>query len=166
MTLVQGHEFPASVAPRLRSRVLGLGLMMLAGASALWAMRPHVHPHSYLLTLSSTMGDTPGAVYFSAWDSGPVVATHDVSDGKTVIYRRDFQWDDGCNWQAVETLTPVGDRYYYFYTEQFRGCPEGQEPTGMPTPRAGYVSVTSVDADREPTPLTGTLAYRAMVIDE
>jgi hypothetical protein len=155
MTLVQGHEFPASVAPRLRSRVLGLGLMMLASAGAFWATRPHEHPHSFLLTLSSE--NSPSAIYFSAWNDGPVVATHDVSDGKTVVYRRNFNWVDGCTWQAVETLTPVGDRYYYYYAEHFQGCPAGQEPTGVPTPRGGYVSVTRLDGERTPTPPLATL---------
>jgi hypothetical protein len=155
MTLVHGHEFPASVAPRLRSRVLGLGLVMLVGAGAFWATRPHEQPHSYLLTLTSK--DSPSAVYFSAWNDGPVVATHDVSDGKTVVYRRNFTWTDGCTWQAVETLTPVGNRYYYYYAEHFQACPVGQEPTGMPTPRGGYVDVTRVDEARAPSPLLATL---------
>ncbi len=96
MTLVHGHEFPASVAPTLRSRVLGLGLVMLVGAGAFSLTRPHEQPHSYLLTLTSK--DSPSAIYFSAWNDGPVVATHDVSDGKTVVYRRNFTWADGCTW--------------------------------------------------------------------
>jgi hypothetical protein len=96
-----------------------------------------------------------GGIYFSAWDGNPVIADHDASDGRTVIYRRRFVWGDGCTWEAAETLVPKArDRYTYSYRERPLSCPSGAvAELGETTPRDGNVTVHPADVNKPTTPL-------------
>jgi hypothetical protein len=100
--------------------------------------------------------NNPSSIYYSAWNRGPVVAHHDASDGRAVVYRRDFVWHDGCTWQAVERLTPVDGSYAYHYVEHPVSCPTGYHFFGSPSPRDGIVKVVPLATPRPATPLLGT----------
>lgn len=151
MALFEAHGVFSSVAPR--TRALSLGLALLAGVGLILGARELTRPRSYYVLVLHAE-ERPGAIYFSAFEDGPVYASHDASDGETVVYRRDFTWADGCAWQATEELTPDGGGYRYHYDEHLVGCPAGVEPSGLTTPRGGYVHVVSFDGEHASTPLS------------
>ena len=98
-------------------------------------------------------------IYFTAWadDAGKrvdVIADHDGSDGKTVVYRRRLIWFDGCTWDASEKLVPTSaDHYRYTYREVPVSCPPGASAdTGAVTPRDGEVAVFPLQRDEPLTP--------------
>jgi hypothetical protein len=147
----------------LRLAVAAVAAVVLATACPVWADGTAASPGpTYRLTLVA-----PGradAVYFSAWDNGPVIADVSPRSGQPLVYRRDFRWSDGCLWQAVERLTPDGDRYLYRYNEHVVACPSERKAKGTPSPRTGHVLVEQLPpADpRELTPLTGVAASSSL----
>ncbi len=59
----------------------------------------------------------------------------------TLTSRYDFQ--DGCTWEAVETLTPNGrSGYTYDYAERYVSCRPGASP-GIACARHGTVTVSA-----------------------
>lgn len=82
-----------------------------------------------------------GAFYLTAWKDGPIQS--DVTPGHlkpmTFVIRANL--NDGCQWRAVETLTPLDDRTYsYAYDEYIDACEPDAEPY-IKTPRTGTVTV-------------------------
>jgi len=133
-------------------RSLMIALMVaLSGAAAL-AWKAHaLRPQAYVLTLHAAR--SVGHLYYSAWnESAVVIADHDASDGREVVYTRTFTWKDGCTWESTETLTPDGEGYRYFYDEAFVSCPAGLSPRGGTSPHGGYVTVTAAGWQAPLTP--------------
>lgn len=147
MTL--GTEVLTTSRPARILAVSLLGLGLAVAAAALWRT-----DRAYVLELCAPVA--PNAVYFSAWEDGPVVLDHQPSDGKTVVFHRDYTWPDGCSWRAEETLTPIGrNRYHYRYDEEMLSCPPGVYPTGQATPRSGIVTVRPAHGRPALTPHDG-----------
>ena len=144
---------PVHVKVGMTGLALGVGLLLGAGALG---VREHYRPHSYLLVLDGARQD--GMIYYSVFGPEPVIADHDASDGKPVVYRSDFEWVDGCTWQSVETLTPDPTGYSYAYDEHLVACPDGLEPNGVPSPMKGHVSIAQL-----PKVVASTAAYGFML---
>ena len=130
--------------------------LLLVGGGGVFAYSTYQpEPSSYALTLEAP--PAVGQVIFSAWADGNVISEHDPSDGKTLTFRRNFAWADGCMWQAVETLTPSGTRYAYSYVEHPESCPQGILPNGIPSHRYGLVHVTRLAHIESSTALVGEM---------
>jgi hypothetical protein len=113
---------------------LGLGAYFWPHAAA--------NPSVYRLVLHAP--ELPGAFYVSAWNEGPVFASHDANDRQPIVYTRRGQEHDGCLWQGVERLIPVGEHAYrYFYQETILACQPDARPF-MKTPRTGIVTTEKV----------------------
>jgi hypothetical protein len=93
---------------------------------------------SYRLVLD-TESDA-ACVYGSAWNDGDVTLPHDASDGKTVTFTSRYDFQDGCTWEATETLTPSESGYDYEYAEHIVECKKDATP-GLACPRHGHVTV-------------------------
>ncbi|HEY2748837.1 MAG TPA: hypothetical protein VGL86_29655 [Polyangia bacterium] len=93
---------------------------------------------SYRLVLE-TESDA-ACVYGSAWNDGDVVMPHDASDGKVVRFTSRYDFQDGCTWEATETLTPSQAGYDYDYSEHIVDCKRKSRP-GLACPRKGHVTV-------------------------
>jgi len=136
----------------MRTRwVLVAVLPLLAGSTI---ARPTPEPPKKHFRLELHVPDQ-GGIYFSAWDGDPVITDHDAGDGQTVTYRRRYVWDDGCTWEATETLVPkTRERYDYTYRERPLACPKGATAeTYATTPRDGSVTVHPTDLNKPNTPL-------------
>jgi hypothetical protein len=139
------------------ARIIAGTLLALGLFAAAWATRPA--KSTYRLDLNVTRAQY--AVYFSAWDDGPVYLDHDAGTGGTVVFHREFTWVDGCSWRSTEVLRPLGSsRYRYEYDEDLVSCPEGAVPNGVNTPREGIVTVERVAGEHELTTLEGTSTGR------
>ncbi len=134
----------------MRSLLVLALLSLLMGADAGKERKPEVIK-KFRLTLEP---DDSGGFFFTAWGNGDVISASDGSDGK-LVYRRRFDWSDGCKWVATETLTPIGPkRLKYTYRETPTSCPSGaRAATDQTTPRDGVVSVQPLDKDEPLTPL-------------
>jgi len=146
-----------------RFRIPGVVLLaggMIGSIVAAGVAHQLLRPHRYVLTLDAS--PRCGALYFSAFGEAPVVTDH-ANDGKPITFKRTFTWEDGCDWQAVEQLTPVANGYRYHYDEHFVACPAGLQPYGVPSPLDGFVHARRIAEDRAAvTPLEarfGTTAY-------
>ena len=123
-----------------------LKMAAVAGAALLVGMvaAPRVHHHDGTVQrLSLHAPEEPHALYLTAWSDGDVYIT--LHDGK--MKPMEFQTrafiNDGCEWLATETLTPVApDRYDYTYDETILSCEPGATPARK-TPRTGYAIVES-----------------------
>jgi hypothetical protein len=93
---------------------------------------------SYRLVLDADVD--PPCVYGSAWNDGDVVMPHDASDGKTVTFTSRYDFQDGCTWEATETLTPSETGYEYDYAEHIVECKRDATP-GLACPRKGHITV-------------------------
>jgi hypothetical protein len=131
-------------------RVGGVLLLLLfvglwAGSRAgLWASSPHPLSLSGGYRLTLTTESLPNCYYGSAWNDGEVVLAHDASDGKTVTLTSRYDFEDGCTWEATETLTPDGAGYSYAYAERPVACTAGAMPAAA-CARVGSVRVTPHD---------------------
>lgn len=126
----------------------------LLGLAALFV--PHAQPGTYRFTLHAP--ELPNAIYISAWNDGDVYVDHDGSDGKTLTFTRRADEHDGCRWQGMETLAPIGPHaYVYNYDEKILSC----EPDAHPfvrTPRRGIVTVEQIEGVAGLTPFDDTQA--------
>ena len=122
---------------------LGLGAYFWPHAAAT--------PSVYRLVLHAP--EMPGAFYVSAWNDGDVYASHDAGDHQPIVYTRRSQEHDGCLWQGVERLIPVGPHAYrYSYQETILACQPDARPF-VKTPRAGLVTVEKVAGTPQLTPV-------------
>jgi hypothetical protein len=116
----------------------GLGLALLASDPRPLDAPP---PAAYRLTLDTE--SNPICYYGSAWNDGDVFLSHDASDGRIVTLTSRYDFQDGCTWEAVETLTPNGKSgYSYDYAERYVSCRAGASP-GIACARRGTVSVSA-----------------------
>jgi len=102
------------------------------------SLEPTAGAPSYRLVLDTE--SDPACVYGSAWNDGDVVLAHDNSDGKTVTLTSRYDFQDGCTWEATETLTPSDTGYDYEYAEHIVECKRDATP-GLACPRKGHVTV-------------------------
>ena len=102
------------------------------------SLAPALGGQSYRLVLDTE--SDPACVYGSAWNDGDVVMPHDASDGKTVTFTSRYDFQDGCTWEATETLTPSESGYDYEYVEHIVECKKDSTP-GLACPRKGHVTV-------------------------
>ncbi len=114
----------------------GLLAVSIGGAPA--SLEPAATGQSYRLVLDTE--SDPACVYGSAWNDGDVVLPHDASDGKTVTLTSRYDFEDGCTWEATETLTPSETGYDYEYAEHIVECKKDATP-GLACPRKGHVTV-------------------------
>jgi hypothetical protein len=125
-------------------RVLGVGGALLAGgvlAVAVGGSPASLAPAmgaSYRLVLDAP--SDPPCVYGSAWNDGDVLMSHDASDGKVVRFTSRYNFQDGCTWEATETLTPSEGGYDYEYREHIVEC-KRHTTQGLACPRSGHVTV-------------------------
>lgn len=122
---------------------LGLGAYFWPHAAAT--------PSVYRLVLHAP--EVPaGTFYVSAWNDGAVLASHDASDHQPVVYTRRGQEHDGCTWQGIERLTPIGPHAYrYSYQENILACQPNANPF-VKTPRVGIVTTEKLTAGAPLTP--------------
>ena len=146
--MIGPHVLLAPSRLRLVALALGTLLITLGLAALLW---PRHHRYAAHLEARSW----PCAIYFSAWDDGPVVLEQDGSGGDLHFHRR-FVWSDRCTWESTEQLTPVDkSRFLYRYSERVVSCPPGLSPRGLATPRNGIVTLEEISRDARPTPHDG-----------
>ena len=126
-------------------RVLLVGGALVGGAvlavsigGSPTSLAPALGGQSYRLVLDTE--SDPACVYGSAWNDGDVVMPHDASDGKTVAFTSRYDFQDGCTWEATETLTPSESGYDYEYVEHIVECKKDSTP-GLACPRKGHVTV-------------------------
>ena len=82
----------------------------------------------------------PHCYYGSSWNDGDLMMPHAQHD-ETVRFLHRYNFEDGCTWEAVETLTPDGHGgYTYQYDEEPVSCVEGAEPNPA-CPLTGAVHV-------------------------
>jgi len=99
---------------------------------------PSTNASAYRLVLDTE--SDPACVYGSAWNDGDVVLPNDASDGRTVSMTSRYDFEDGCTWEATETLTPTESGYDYEYSEHIIECKRDATP-GLACPRRGHVTV-------------------------
>lgn len=140
------HSFLTASAWKVVARPVALlGGALLAGGLALAGLSGEPHaidaatPTAYRLSLD-TVSD-PICYYGSAWNDGDVFLSHDASDGRPVTLTSRYEFQDGCTWEATETLTPNGSGYSYDYSEHYVSCRPGASP-GIACARHGSVTVT------------------------
>jgi hypothetical protein len=114
----------------------GVVAASLAGSPA--SLLPATDAQSYRLVLD-TESDA-ACVYGSAWNDGDVIMPHDASDGHKVTLTSRYDFQDGCTWEATETLTPSETGYDYEYAEHIVECKKNATP-GLACPRTGHVTV-------------------------
>jgi len=102
------------------------------------SLEPAAAPQSYRLVLDADVD--PPCVYGSAWNDGDVIMPHDASDGKTIRFTSRYDFQDGCTWEATETLTPSEGGYDYEYKEHIVECKK-HATQGLACPRTGHVTV-------------------------
>jgi hypothetical protein len=127
-----------AIGPRTLLPLTLVGGAALAAGAFFW---PHAAatPSVYRLVLHAPA--MPGAFYVSAWNDGAVVSSHDAGDHQPVVYTRRGQEHDGCMWQGIERLTPIGPHAYrYSYQETILACRPDATPF-VKTPRMGIVTV-------------------------
>ena len=123
---------------------LGLGAFFWPHAAAT--------PGVYRLVLHAPPPPS-GFFYVSAWNDGDVYSSHDAADHQPIVYTRRGQEHDGCLWQGVERLTPVGPHSYrYTYQETILACQSDARPF-VKTPRSALVTVEKVTGTPQLTPL-------------
>jgi hypothetical protein len=125
----------ALTAPFLSSVLLG------ALALGLTATVPEPAPPETARRLMLHAGRQPHAIYITAWACGDVVAN--VREGALEPMRFTTRaWiSDGCRWEGVETLVPIGPRTFaYDYRENILECAPDAVPA-YKTPRKGFVTV-------------------------
>jgi hypothetical protein len=122
----------ALTSPVFRSIALG-GLLL---AATIATVKPSAPTHRLVLHAPRQCG----AFYMTAFRHGDLrLAIDDQS--QTLTFRTRAEMNDGCRWQATETLVPVSaKRYSYRYEERLLSCEPGAQPY-MKTPRTGYVDV-------------------------
>ncbi|HXU73107.1 MAG TPA: hypothetical protein VN947_27500 [Polyangia bacterium] len=113
------------------------GVLAVAIGGAPASLAPAIG-HEYRLVLDAE--SDPPCVYGSAWNDGDVVMPHDNTDGKTVKFTSRYDFQDGCTWEATETLTPSETGYDYEYVEHIVECKKDATP-GLACPRHGHVTV-------------------------
>jgi hypothetical protein len=139
------HSFLTASAWKLVTRPVALvGGALLAGGLALAGLSAPTRaidatPTAYRLSLDTA--SDPICYYGSAWNDGDVFLSHDASDGRTVTLTSRYDFQDGCTWEATETLTPNGGGYSYEYSEHYVSCRPGASP-GIACARHGAVTVT------------------------
>jgi len=122
----------ALTSPVFRS--IALGGLLLATTVALVKPEPHMH------RLRLHAPRMCGAYYLTAWSDGDVRLPAGNEDS-TLTFRTRADMNDGCRWQATETLVPVNaKRYSYRYEERLLSCEPDAQPY-IKTPRVGYVDV-------------------------
>lgn len=134
--------------------ILGGAALLVIVAAGLASMSPcrfaGRSPSStgYRLTLDAP--SDPACFYATVFEEGRfVMMIHDGSDGRPVHFSRQYEWMDGCTWEASEALSPHGAALYsYLYQERVVACPPGATPARA-CPRGGVVTVESVELDRE-----------------
>jgi hypothetical protein len=120
--------------------VLAVGaLAALAG----FALRHHTPTSGhYRLELRVTQEDAQECFYGSAWYTGAPEASS-VDGAMTLETSYDFE--DGCTWEATETLVPRGDGTFdYAYSERAAKC----EPDAIPAiacVRSGVVTAVPIE---------------------
>lgn len=138
------------LAPRVTGPILAISLLLIGGAVAL---RGHPTPSAAAYRLYLSAPEDPRCYYGSAWNAGPVVANKDPRSGRTT-YVRQFQFVDGCYWQATETLVPMDNgAVFYDYEEHVLSCSPGSRPAAT-CPRQGVVTVEPASEDEAITPVT------------
>jgi hypothetical protein len=142
---------PRTVLPVL---LVGGAALALAGV---FVPRAEPAPHLYRLVLHAPEG--PGFVYLSAWSDGAeVLAAHDASDHRAMVFTRRADEPDGCSWLGTERLVPIGARLYeYTYRETLLACRPDARPY-VKTPRAGLVTVERYEGEGTPTALSAVQA--------
>ncbi len=127
---------------RLVARPVALmgGALLIGGvlATTIGGGPTTVNAPGYRLVLETE--SDPACVYGSAWNDGDVVLPHDASDGHTVSFTSRYDFEDGCTWEATETLTPSEIGYDYEYKEHIVECKADARP-GLACPRKGHVTV-------------------------
>jgi hypothetical protein len=118
--------------------LLAGGVLAASVGGSLVSLEPAATPQSYRLVLDAEVH--PPCVYGSAWADGDVVMPHDNSDGKTIRFTSRYDFQDGCTWEATETLTPSESGYDYDYKEHIVECKKHVTP-GLACPRTGHVMV-------------------------
>jgi hypothetical protein len=116
--------------------VAALLAVTIGGSPA--SLAPALGGQAYRLVLDTE--SDPVCVYGSAWNDGDVFIQHDASDGKTVKFTSRYNFQDGCVWEATETLTPSESGYDYDYSEHPVECKRHARP-GLACPRKGHVTV-------------------------
>jgi hypothetical protein len=135
---------PIVPSPVWRSIVGGAGLLVIvaAGLASLSPCRIANRsrpPRSYRLVLDAP--SDPSCFYATTFEEGPFIVSHDGSDGRSVHFSRQYEWRDGCTWEAREALSPQGAALYsYSYAERAVACPPGAAPARA-CPRVGVVTV-------------------------
>jgi len=139
-------SFLTSSAWKTVTRPVALvGGALLAGGLMLSSLAPSrcaldaPSPAAYRLALETA--SDPICYYGSAWNDGDVFLSHDASDGRSVTLTSRYDFEDGCTWEATETLTPSGAGYSYDYAERFVSCRSGARPA-LACARHGSVIVT------------------------
>ena len=117
-----------------RSVAVG-GLLLALSVGQLRSKQPHVH-HLALHAVAQ-----PGALYLTAWRHGPVSVAIEGTKLVPLTFSTLASVDDGCRWEATETLVPR-DRhsYAYRYDETIIDCDPGAIPY-LKTPRTGVVTI-------------------------
>lgn len=134
-------SLPVASAWKLVTRpVLRLGAALLLGGTLATSFTTTHTTGSYRLLLATD--SDPACVYGSAWNDGDVLISHDASDGKVVTLTSRYDFEDGCTWEATETLTPEGRGYAYEYSEQVVSCQTGAIQ-GVACARRGHVAVVA-----------------------
>lgn len=122
----------ALTSPVFRSIALG-GLLLAATVAT---VKPKAETHRLVLHAPRQCG----AFYLTAFRHGEALVPI-ADDQATLTFRMRADLNDGCRWQATETLVPISaKRYSYRYEERLLSC----EPDALPyvkTPRTGYVDV-------------------------
>src|SRR3954451_17242518 len=122
----------------LMGGALLLGGVFAASIGGAPASLPANDAQSYRLVLDTE--SDPACVYGSAWNDGDVVMPHDSSDGRNVAFTSRYDFEDGCTWEATETLTPSEGGYEYENAEHIVECKKDATP-GWACPRKGHVTV-------------------------
>ena len=144
MSLFRSSGLPLTAWSLVARRVVGVGGALLVGgvlAATVGGAPVSLAPAlgaSYRLVLDTE--SDPACVYGSAWNDGDVVMPHDASDGKVVRLTSRYDFQDGCTWEATETLTPSETGYDYDYSEHIVECKRNARP-GLACPRKGHVTV-------------------------
>src|SRR5688572_12145070 len=100
----------ALTSPMFRSIALG-GLLL----AATMAMATTSSSRTHRLVLHAPQ--QCGAFYLTAWSDGDVRVPAD-DEQHTLTFRTRADMNDGCRWQATETLVPISaKRYSYRYEE-------------------------------------------------
>jgi hypothetical protein len=139
----------SSGIPFARLAFAGTFLLASIGMVTNRAPAPVAHAGSYELVLHPDRAPIPLEYFGSQWNTGPVVVTHDASDGQTLEFTKRWPLTDGCWWASTETLTPInGNQYRYVYTDHIVSCDEADDEDDndtrvewVPTSRTGIVNV-------------------------